>query len=130
MEFTVKTKFRAKARDIFNAWLNSDSHSEMTGGGAKVSNKEGGSFIAWDGYITGTNLILEPYKRIVQSWRTMEFSGEDEDSQIEIVLEERGEETELTLIHSGLTEHGKIYIEGWDENYFQPMKEYFNRKIY
>jgi len=129
MEFTVKTKIKAKASDIYKAWLDSDAHSEMTGGGAKVSNKKGGSFIAWDGYIKGKNLILEPNHRIVQSWRTMEFSDEEEDSQIEILLNEAGQETEIILNHTKLSDHSEQYIKGWDDNYFQPMKEYFSRNI-
>jgi len=97
----------------------------MTGGKAKVSAKVGESFQAWDGYITGKNLILEPGKRIVQSWRTSEFKDSEEDSQIELSLEPVKEGTKLTLRHTNLPANGEQYEQGWVDNYFAPMKAYF-----
>ncbi|MET7029194.1 SRPBCC domain-containing protein [Sediminicola luteus] len=127
MEFTLKTTLNAPAKDIFNTWISSEGHTKMTGGEAIASNKVGGSFTAWDGYIQGKNLVLEENKRIVQSWRTSQFEPHEEDSQIEVVLTEKGGNTELTLIHSKVPESGEHYIKGWDEHYFQPMKKYFTK---
>ena len=97
----------------------------MTGGEATVSDQVGGEFSAWDGYIDGKNLALEPNKRILQAWRTYEFENTDGDSQVEILLNEVDGQTELTLIHTNVPEDGKHYIEGWEQHYFQPMKDYF-----
>ena len=128
MEFTLKTTFKAAAKQIFDAWLNSESHSEMTGGEAQTSNEVGAKFYAWDGYIEGTNLVIEPNSRIAQTWRTSEFEANDEDSQIEVLFSEKDGSTELTLIHTGLSESGEQYINGWKEHYFAPMKENFGEK--
>jgi activator of HSP90 ATPase len=125
MEFTVSTMIKAPAVKIYNAWLSSKGHSGMTGSPAKVSDKVGGAFEAWDGYARGKNLILEPGKRIVQSWRTSEFSKEEADSQIEVKFEKAGEGTKVTIHHTNLPTHGMEYQDGWVENYFQPMKKYF-----
>lgn len=125
MEFTVKTTLNASAKDVYDAWMNSESHSEMTGGEAEISEAVGASFSAWDGYIEGQNLELEANKRIVQTWRTTEFEESDEDSQIEILLEETDGQTNLTLIHTKLSEKGEQYINGWKEHYFAPMQDYF-----
>lgn len=127
MEFTLKTRIKATAKEIFKAWLNSKGHTEMTGGVAKVSDKIGDSFTAWDGYIEGKNISLEPYKRVVQSWRTSDFKEEETDSKIEVLLNETDGETELTLIHTNLPESGEAYKKGWDDHYFQPMKAYFSK---
>ena len=127
MEFTIKTTLNAPAKDIFNTWISSEGHTKMTGGKATASNKIGGSFTAWDGYIQGKNLVLEQDKRIVQSWRTSQFESHEEDSQNEVLLVEKGDSTELTLIHSKVPESGEHYIKGWDEHYFQPMKKYFTK---
>lgn len=128
MEFTLKTTLSATAKEIYNTWLSSEGHTKMTGGEATSSNKVGGSFTAWDGYIQGKNLVLEENKRIVQSWRSSQFEPHEEDSQIEVLLTEQGDTTELTLIHSKVPESGEHYIKGWDEHYFQPMKKYFSKK--
>jgi len=126
MEFTLKTKFDATAKEIYTAWLSSDGHTNMTGGDATVTDKVGATFTAWDGYIEGKNIELEPFKRILQSWRTSQFEENEDDSQIEILLKEFEGQTELTLIHTNLPESGDHYRKGWDEHYFQPMKAYFS----
>ena len=127
MEFTLKTKIKATAEEIYSAWLNSEGHTKMTGGKATASDKIGDGFTAWDGYIEGKNISLEPNSRIVQSWRTSQFEEGETDSQIEVLLNEVGGETELTLIHRNVPESGDHYKKGWDEHYFQPMKAYFSK---
>ena len=125
MEFTIKTKIKATAIEIYTSWLSSEGHTKMTGGMASISDKVGDSFTTWDGYIKGKNIALEPNRRIVQSWRTSDFEDKEEDSQIEILLNEVDGETNLTLIHTNLPESGAHYKKGWDDHYFQPMKAYF-----
>jgi uncharacterized protein YndB with AHSA1/START domain len=128
LEFTISSLIPATPQEIYHAWMSSDGHSAMTGSPAKISPELGGKFEAWDGYIHGTNLELVPGKRIVQSWRTVEFSADEPDSRIEISLDAEGEQTRLTLHHTGLPPHGKQYEQGWVESYFEPMKEYFKTK--
>jgi activator of HSP90 ATPase len=125
MEFTLQTRLKAKPEEVYNAWLSSEGHSDMTGGEADVSDKIGANFTAWDGYIEGSNLALETNKRILQSWRTSEFLENEKDSILEILLEEKDGQTILTLNHTDVPESGKHYIKGWDESYFEPMKAYF-----
>jgi activator of HSP90 ATPase len=125
IEFVVSVLIPASAEEIYNAWLSSEGHSQMTGSPASVSAELGGEFKAWDGYIHGKNLRLEPEKRIVQSWRTTEFSDDEANSQIEVTLEPVGDHTKVTLRHTGLPPHGMQYEQGWVEAYFEPMKEYF-----
>ena len=45
---------------------------------------------------------------------------------IEITLEAVGDLTKLTLLHTELPPHGMQYEQGWVENYFEPMIEYFS----
>jgi activator of HSP90 ATPase len=125
IEFVVSTLIPASPEEIYNAWLSSEGHSLMTGSPASVSADVGGEFNAWDGYIRGRNLDLEYGKRIVQSWRTTEFSDDEDDSQIEVTLESVDDQTKVTLRHIGLPPHGMQYEQGWVEAYFEPMKEYF-----
>ncbi len=56
----------ASTEDIYSALLDSKKHGEFTGDKAKIDPKVGGKFSAWDGYILGKTLELEPFKRIVQ----------------------------------------------------------------
>lgn len=128
MEFKLNTKIKATAEEIYTTWLNSEGHTKMTGGVAQTSDKIGADFTAWDGYIEGKNIALEPFNRIVQSWKSSQFKENDKDSQIEVLFNEIDGETELTLIHTDLPQDGEQYKKGWDEHYFQPMKAYFSNK--
>jgi len=125
LEFEVSAKIDATPERIYAAWLDSQSHSDMTGGQAVVSAVEGERFEAWDGYISGLNLELESPRRIRQSWRTTEFAEDDEDSLLEVTFEPEGQGTLLRLRHWNLPDHGMQYRQGWVDAYFEPMKAYF-----
>jgi uncharacterized protein YndB with AHSA1/START domain len=126
--FTLSTAIPATPAEIYDAWLDSIAHAEMTGGGEAVMSDEIGAEIsAWAGYITGRNLELVPAERIVQSWRTTEFDDETEDSIVTILLQETEDGTLLTLEHSNVPDLHKSYEEGgWQSNYFEPMIAYFS----
>ena len=113
---------------MYAAWLDSEKHTIMTGGKAEVTDVIGATFLAWDGYIEGINLELEPGKRILQHWRTSEFEDTDEDSLLEVLLEAEGESTRITIRHSNLPEHGMQYKQGWVDAYFTPMQVYFDTR--
>ncbi len=124
--FELRCALPATPREVYDAWLSSQAHSQMTGDEAHMSTKIGGRVSAWDGYITGENLELEPGRRIVQSWRTTQFGEQDPDSQIEVLLAPDPEGCKLTLRHSNVPDDQTSYErEGWREFYFEPMRAYF-----
>jgi activator of HSP90 ATPase len=100
----------------------------MTGAAAQIDPRPGGVFTAWDGYIEGVTLQLEPGRRIVQTWRTSEFEPDDADSQIEVVLEPSDVGTVLTLHHTRIPDGQSGYEQGWVDSYFSPMSEYFGSR--
>jgi activator of HSP90 ATPase len=125
VHFEVSTLMHAPAEKLYSAWLDSAEHSRMTGSPAQTSAEAGGAFTAWDGYISGRNLELTPATRILQAWRTVEFAETDPNSSLEILFEPQEEGTKVTIRHSNLPDHGAQYEQGWVENYFTPMKRYF-----
>jgi uncharacterized protein YndB with AHSA1/START domain len=126
-EYTLTTVIPASAREIYDAWLDSVAHSRMTGGQATTSPEPGAEFTAWDGYITGRNLELDPGKRIVQAWRTTKFPEDHDDSIITLTFEERDGGTLMTLSHSNVPEEHLGYEQGgWQKSYFEPMIAYFS----
>jgi activator of HSP90 ATPase len=126
--FTMSAVIPATVSEIYTAWMSSEGHSAMTGSPAKVDGNVGGEFTAWDGYIFGSTLELEPHQRIVQAWRTSEFPDDAPDSHVEILFEEVAEGTKVTLTHSDMPEDQvHSYRQGWEDFYFKPMKEYFSR---
>lgn len=128
VSFVLKETFEAEPSVIYDAWLDSTLHSEMTGGEAHCTDKAGDPFSTWDGYITGRNIELIKDEKIVQSWRTTEFHQNDDDSILTIELTKKPNGgTELTLAHSNIPEGQTQYEQGWIDNYFVPMKDLFSR---
>jgi uncharacterized protein YndB with AHSA1/START domain len=127
--FTLVSTIPATPEAIYDCWLDSAGHSAMTGGKAEAWNKIGAAFTAWDGYIWGKNLELVRGERVVQSWRTTQFSQVDLDSILTVTLAPAEGGARLALVHANAPDDDKGYGEGgWEDNYFAPMKEYFAKK--
>jgi activator of HSP90 ATPase len=124
-KFTVSETFPATPKALYDAWLDGKRHGRMTGAAATGTAREGTPFTAWDGYIRGRNLELEPGERIVQSWRTTEFAEDDPDSKITITLKPVKGGTRLILLHTNVPDGQTGYRQGWLDSYFTPMKAYF-----
>jgi activator of HSP90 ATPase len=120
--------FPVSAKRLYDAWLSSREHSDFTHSKAEIKPKIGTNFTAGNGYISGHNVALQPYSRIVQSWRTTDFPENTIDSKLEILFEKVNGGTRLTLIHTQIP-NGQIteYEKGWKKHYFKPMKAYFKK---
>ncbi|HTB75621.1 MAG TPA: SRPBCC domain-containing protein [Polyangiaceae bacterium] len=117
----------ATPEDLYDAWLSSLGHTAMTGAPATTEARVGSRHTAWNGYISGEHVELEPGRRILQTWRTTEFPETSPDSLLEIVLTEDGDGTRITLIQNGIPDgQGEKYHEGWQDHYFAPMYAYFS----
>ena len=116
---------------IFDAWLDAADHAAMTGGKATVASREvGGRYTAWDGYIDGSHVALEPGVRILQSWRSDDFPAEAVDSLLEVRLAPEDDGTRITIRHSDLPEgQGPGLLEAWDEYYLTPMEAFFQAEV-
>ena len=125
----LSVNLNVKAEKLYIDWLDSEAHSKFTGSAARIDPSLNGKFTAWDGYIFGTNKSLEPFHKIVQTWRTTEFSEKDDDSILEVTFESTGDKTRLVLKHSNIpVGKGEDYKQGWKDFYFEPMKKHYNKK--
>lgn len=116
----------AKPKAVYDAWTSSDGHTAMTGGGAEIDARVGGRFTAWDGYIQGETRKLEKNKRIVQTWRTADFSSRTDDSRIEVEFRAFKGKTQVWLRHTKLKKgDGAKYTVGWCQFYLEPMQRHF-----
>jgi hypothetical protein len=99
----------------------------MTGSRATVASTElGGAFTAWDGYIDGVHVALEPGRRIVQAWRSDDFPADAPESYLELLLEPARGGSQVTIRHRELPAgQGPGILAGWDEFYFTPMERFF-----
>jgi activator of HSP90 ATPase len=126
--FELKATFPVSTETLYNAWVDGEQHSKMTGGEATAGSAEGDLFTAWDGYIWGKNKKLIPHSEIVQRWRTSEFKKTEDDSLLALYFKEIPGGCELTLKHTNIPEGQSNYEQGWQEHYITPMQEYFKNK--
>ncbi len=128
---TIKQKvsFRATPEEVYDALLDRKKHSEFTGSPATTSARVGANFTAWDGYISGKNLELVRPKKIVQEWQTTEWPEGYPPSRLEFELEATTGGTELRMTHSKVpAEQVADYSDGWRTAYWDPLKEYLEKK--
>jgi len=119
----------ATPMEVYEAYVDGKKQTEFTGSKATSDTKVGGEFTAWDGYIKGKYLELEPGRKIVQEWTSTDFVEGTTPSRFEITLKEVKDGTELTMIHSGVPEDTAEDIgQGWKDYYWEPMKKYFKER--
>lgn len=116
---------------LYFAWLNSEQHAAMTGtGAAKIDPTVGSKYSAANGYITGKLVVLDLGRRIIMSWRTTDFPRDAPDSRVEIHFEALGGSTRVLILHTDIPEgQGEKYRQGWNDNYFVPMRTYFSKYL-
>src|SRR5213592_974637 len=113
--FQLEMIVAAEPQRVFSAWMDSREHAAFTGGGeAIVEPWAGGRFTAWDGYMHGIFLGVEPGKRIFQTWRTSEFNPESRDSRLTVEFEPARGGTRVRIRHGDLPlDQVKRYEKGW-----------------
>ncbi len=117
----------ASPMEVYEALMDEKKHSEFTGAKARVENKKGGKFSVWDGYAAGENLILVPGKQIVQSWRASDWPKE-KISKVTYFLSSKENGCVIDFEQVDVPEEFEEDIKnGWQEFYWKPLKEYFNK---
>jgi uncharacterized protein YndB with AHSA1/START domain len=118
----------ASPAEVYEAYVDPQKHSEFTDSKATGKPKVGGKYTAWDGYIFGKFLELEPGKRVVQEWTTTDWVEGYGPSKLELTFCAVSGGTEIVMVHSNVPkEQADEVAEGWVEFYWDPLKAYFNR---
>lgn len=126
--FELSDYYEATPFQLYEAWVDGEQHTAFTGAEATSEPRPGGRFTAWDGYIEGTHVDLEPGARIVQRWRTSEFPEEAPDSVLEVRFTPEHAGTRLDLRHSGVPAgDGPKYAQGWRDFYLDKLHEWLAR---
>lgn len=124
---TIKCSIRLKAiaEDLYKTIMDSKQHSELTGGEALIEPVVGGKFTAFDGWVSGSNLELEPFRKIVQSWLPQDDKWPQTITSkvtFEFTPDKDGY-TLLDLTHENVpVVVAASYEQGWEDNYFKPLR--------
>lgn len=123
-----KVTMPAKPLEVYEAYIDAEKHSEFTGAEATSDPKVGGEFTAWDGYISGRFLVIDPGRMIVQEWRSSDFPEDASVSRLKLTFKSVENGTQITLVHSSVPEEIADDIEqGWRSFYWEPMEKFFKR---
>jgi activator of HSP90 ATPase len=115
--------FKASPHDVYEALMDSKKHAAFSGGKARISRQVGGSISAYDDYISGKNLELVPDRKIVQSWRAVDWP-EGKFSTVTFVLTPDTGGTRLDFTHTEVPDGTEAeFTQGWIDNYWEPMKK-------
>ena len=115
--------FKAAPHEVYEALMDSQKHAEFSSSPAAISREVGGEYSAYDGYITGKNLELVPDRKIVQSWRAVDWPA-GKLSTVTFALSPLAGGTQLDFTHTDLPEGTEAeFTQGWIENYWEPMKK-------
>jgi activator of HSP90 ATPase len=116
--------FRAPPKHVYDALMDSEAHAEFTGAPASISADVGGEFTAHGPHITGTNLTLDPGRKIVQRWRVANWPT-GHYSVVHFTFEPAEEGTLLRFVHQDIpSDRAKEIDVGWVEQYWKPLKKY------
>lgn len=119
--------FKASPHEVYEALMDSSKHTSFTGNTAEISREVGGEFMAYDGYITGKNVELMPDQKIVQSWRAVDWK-EGYFSRVTFEFTAVPEGTRLDFVHTDVPNGTEDeFTQGWIDNYWEPMKKYFDK---
>lgn len=113
--FTQTVILPAPPQRVYDALLDGEKTTAFTDAYAYGQPEVGFEFSAYDDYIVGRNLELQPYERIVQQWQAREPNWLVEHfSKVTLILRPHAEGTELTLTHEDVpVEYASAIADGW-----------------
>ncbi len=111
-------------QQVYDAILNSDSFTAMTGGRkAEISTKEGGASTMFGGDIRARNVKLDPGKLIVQAWRSQAWPA-GVYSICRFALSPQGGKTKLVFDQAGYPDEAHEMLDGgWHQMYWGPLNK-------
>jgi activator of HSP90 ATPase len=113
----------APPEDVYLALTFAPTIMLWTGDRAEMEAEAGTEFSLWGGDIVGRNLEFETNKKIVQQWY---FGDQPDDSIVTIKLHKDPKGTSVELKHTNIPDEEFANIaDGWDEVYFQSLKEFY-----
>jgi activator of HSP90 ATPase len=114
----------AQPEEVYLALTNPATLQLWTGDPAEMSTEPGSEFSLWEASIVGRNIEFETNKKIVQEWY---FGEQEAPSIVTIKLHHHKQGTSVELQHINIPDEDyHEIIEGWSNNYFSSLKEFYS----
>jgi activator of HSP90 ATPase len=123
----IAASLPAKPERLFEMYLDPAAHAAFTGYPVTVVPRAGARFEAFSGTLWGTILHIEPKRLIVQTWRSVNFAGDDIDSVLVLSFwpEEGGARIELVQVNVSDADFAGV-SQGWEKYYWTPWRAYLD----
>jgi len=119
----------ATANELYDMYMDSRVHGEITGAPAKISEEAGSPFEAFGGLLTGKTIQVIKHRLIVQAWRSVNFKKADPDSTLIISFTPEDDDGRIDLVHLHVPASDFQGISGgWDSRYFAPWLTYLRSR--
>jgi uncharacterized protein YndB with AHSA1/START domain len=116
--------FAAAPAKLYEALMDSATHTKFTGAPAEIGRDAGDSWSAYGGKIHGRQVELVKDRRIVQTWRAGSWP-EGKHSLVRFELAAEGNGTKVVLEHDAVSDDQVQHIEGgWNRMYWEPLRKY------
>jgi activator of HSP90 ATPase len=89
----------ASQKTVYETYLDPERFGEFSGRLAQIDPRPGGAFSWYGGIVSGQNIELVPYARIVQAWRVATWP-QGVYSIVSAALQAEGSRTRFTLHHA------------------------------
>jgi uncharacterized protein YndB with AHSA1/START domain len=122
-DFKKYFELGGEPEDVYTALTNPATIQLWSGEPAEMSTEPGSEFSLWDGSISGKNLEFVPGKKIVQEWY---FGDREEQSIVTIIIHDHKHGSSVEVRQSNIPDEDyENIVEGWVENYFGSLEEFF-----
>lgn len=111
---------------LFDIFMDPEKHALLINANVSINQQVGAEFTAFNGVVTGKNLMIVPKRMIVQSWRGNVWSGADLDSIQILTFDEIPGGGQITLVHANCPDQ---FIERWNELYWDPLSAYLKHQL-
>ena len=118
-------KFPCSPEVLFEMYTDAAKHSAATGARAQITPRAGGRFTAFDGALSGRNLLIVPNRMIVQAWRSTAFKKDDPDSILVLEFSKAPGGAKVYMVHVNVPPQDHQGVrKGWPKYYWKPWKAY------
>ncbi|MEP7168728.1 MAG: SRPBCC domain-containing protein [Bacteroidota bacterium] len=128
-KFSLKLKYivYASPEKVFEALTKSSIINKWSDSAGKVSEKTGGEFELFDGWVKGEVFIYKPGKKLSYSWKPAEWDKKTLPSIVTYTFNEHSAGTEIDLEHKDFpsAEEASKHKDGWIDFVFEPLNDYF-----
>lgn len=132
MPIHQEVSFVAAPERVYHLLTGSAEFAAATERPAEIDATEGGVFSIFGGYIQGRQIELVPGKRIIQTWRGVDWAP-GAHSLVRFALTPEGNGTRLVVDHEAYPEGPSPMYPTWHEHlstnwpvfYFEPIAKYF-----